>query len=272
MNPFAYEPPAGATLAARLARLSAASKAACLVLLSYAAMALPALPLAALAAAAAGAGILGSGNARRAAGIAIGARGIIVLAGAAAAARGLLPGDGRLFAAETLAASALYGLRLVAVYFLGTLYFASTRASELGEAATRLSRKLTRQLRPPAAGQAGLPGLAGDPGILIGMTLRFLPRGFDRYRLTREAAAARGFAPRDFRLGPMAAVLERFAVSSMRDALLTSRAMEARCYDPARTLPEGRFGAADAAAVVISAAIAMTAAVAATIGARLPGL
>lgn len=246
MNPFSYEPGEGP-----LRTLSAAAKALALAFFAMAAMRLPLLPLSILTAAAA---LLPPLFGARMNGAWRGARSVLLLALAAALARGLLPSDtgaraggGRLFAIETLDESLLYGLRLLAVFFLGSAYFSSTKASELGDSATRTARRFI----PPA--RRG--GLASDPGMLLGMTLAFLPRAFERYRRTREAAAVRGYGSGSVRPVALLAILERFLFGSIKDALAAAHAMELRGYDPERTLPEPSIGLGDVSLATAAAAI-----------------
>ncbi len=260
MNPFSYQHAGGA-----LSRLTATSKTFALALLSVAAMRAPA-----------GAAILlafaGLAGARFSAGALRGARGVLLLAIGAALARGLLPDLGaataveataaaaapgvfRLFDPATLGDSLAYAIRLLAVYFLGCAYYAGTLPWQLGDAATRLARRALRFMRA-AAGKAQPARPAPDPGIYLGLTLAFLPRAFERYRRTREAAALRGYGMADRRPGPLVAVLARFAYASVRDALLTSRAMELRCYDPARTIAPSPWCAADYILVALATLVA----------------
>ena len=264
MNPFSYQHAGGA-----LSRLTATSKTIALALLSVAAMRAPAGAALLLA-------FAGLSGARFSAGALRGARGVLLLAFGAALARGLLPDLGaaglfsagtadaapgafRFFDPATLGDSLAYAIRLLAVYFLGCAYYASTLPWELGDAATRLARRALRFAgivngfgRRSAHGAAPATG-APDPGIYLGLTLAFLPRAFERYRRTREAAALRGYGMADRRPGPLVAVLARFAYASVRDALLTSRAMELRCYDPARTIAPSAWKAPDLLLVALAA-------------------
>jgi len=66
---------------------------------------------------------------------------ILGLAAAAALFRGLAPGDGRIFALESLGPSALYALRLVAVFLFARVFYVSTRVSRLGDSLTRVFRR-----------------------------------------------------------------------------------------------------------------------------------
>jgi energy-coupling factor transporter transmembrane protein EcfT len=267
MNPFSYQHAGGA-----LSRLTATSKTIALALLSVAAMRAPAGAALLLA-------FAGLSGARFSAGALRGARGVLLLAIGAALARGLLPDLGaataveataaaaapgvfRLFDPATLGDSLAYAIRLLAVYFLGCAYYAGTLPWQLGDAATRLARRALRFAgivngfgRRSAHGAAPATG-APDPGIYLGLTLAFLPRAFERYRRTREAAALRGYGMADRRPGPLVAVLARFAYASVRDALLTSRAMELRCYDPARTIAPSPWCAADYILVALATLVA----------------
>lgn len=253
MNPFAYEP-----LNSPLARLGAPSKAFFLACASMAAMrfGLPAL-IALL-----GAGIfllaafrIGTSGMGRPA-LALG-----VLVAFSALVRGLLPGDGRIFAAETLGASALYAARLAAVFVFARLYYASTKAAELGDYLSLAARKARSWFGGKKRIEADSPASdspAADPGMMLSLSLLFLPRVFEHYRNVREAAEIRGYGLRRRSMSGAMAMLQTFLYVSVRGALRTALAMELRGYSPSRTIIAPALKAADAA--VAAAGLALLAA------------
>lgn len=176
-----------------------------------------------------------------------------------------------------------YGARLATVYLLAELFFRSTPPKELGDWATASLRRLFRPLfgrvevvgdgrgpgvdaatrghgaaedrrGPGAAPRRGLP----DPGLYLSLAVDFLPRTFESYRRTREAAAVRGYGSRAGRrslrrfAAASGAILASFMESSLRSALRTARALEARCYSPDRSLAARPFGVGDAALILVS--------------------
>lgn len=255
MNPFAYEP-----LDSPLARLGAPSKAIFLICASTSAMrfGLPAL-IALL-----GAGILliaafrvGTAGMGRPA-LALGA-----IVAFSALVRGMFPGDGRIFAAETLGASALYAARLAAVFVFARLYYASTKATELGDCLSLAARKAKSWFggakrtigNPPAADSPTADSPAADPGMMLSLSLLFLPRVFEHYRSVREAAEIRGYGLKRRSIPGAMAMLQTFLYVSVRGALRTAQAMELRGYSPSRTIPAPMFKPADAAAAAAGLAL-----------------
>ncbi|MCE1195553.1 hypothetical protein LWX53_03530, partial [bacterium] len=166
MNPFAYEP-----LDSPLARLDAPSKAFFLICASTAAMrfSLPAL----IALLCAGIFLL-AGLRIGVAGMGRPALALGVLVAFSALVRGMLPGDGRIFAAETLGASALYAARLAAVFVFARLYYASTKAAELGDYLSLAARRLRSWFgggRRAGADSPPADSPAADPGMMLSLSL-----------------------------------------------------------------------------------------------------
>lgn len=194
----------------------------------------------------------------------------------AAIVRGVLPGDGRLFDPATLGPSAYYALRLVAVFLFSRAFYATTRIAEIGDwitAGWRLLRKPLSRIRPSrrsgngtasARGSVASPAgtgdaietnmhedsahhadIADDPGILITLTLLFLPRIFDLYTRIDEAGEIRGIRLRRRNVLRSLGMLQQLVFAGMRQAYRTSMAMEIRGYSPYRALRLRPFNAAD---------------------------
>lgn len=244
LNPFAIQ-----SLKGPLPGLSALSKAFFLACISIAAMNLS-LPLLAVLLTL----FLASGQAmglklKDAAGAGL-SLGILMLF--TSLARGIFPADGRLFAPESLAPSALYALRLALIFACARIFYASTRVSQLGDFLTVL-------VRPVLAGKGSVtPGknphtektgksqaLAADPGMMLSLALVFVPRAFENFKKLREAALARGYGRGKTRFGSSLALLYTFIFSSIKSSLRTAEAMEARAYSPRRTIVLPGFSLAD---------------------------
>jgi len=236
MNPFAFEP-----LDSPLARVSAVSKGIFLVCVSTAAMRFGLVPLSILA----GGGIFLMTAMRiplRGMGKAAAAIGWLALF--SAMVRGILPGNGRLFAPETLPESALYSARLAAVFVFARLYYVSTKASELGDYLSLGARRIAGLF----GRGAGRPRILRDPGMLLSLSLLFLPRVFENYRRVKDAAELRGYGLRRDRLATTLPMLQTFIFTSIKGALSTAKAMELRSYSEARTISARRsISPADAA-------------------------
>ena len=173
-------------------------------------------------------------------------------------ARGIFPADGRLFAPESLAPSALYALRLVLIFACARLFYASTRVSQLGDFLTILIRLLLTRKGSVARGKetdteedGKNPSLAADPGMMLSLALVFVPRAFENFKKLREAALVRGYRKGKARLGSSLALLSAFIFSSIKSSLRTAEAMEARAYNPGRTIILPRFSPADLALTCI---------------------
>lgn len=136
----------------------------------------------------------------------------------------------------------LYALRLLAVFTLSEAFFRSTTQAEIAAALSALVRR--------GLGRKGL-----DPGLYLSLALGFIPRCFAAYAAAREAAEARGYAGGRgrVRFRALLALLGSFTARSLGAALATTEALEARDYDPARTLFTLPFRRADA--VVLGAGI-----------------
>ncbi len=236
MNPFSYRPPAGLTTGAgsgQAGMQGTGTKLICLVLGSTSAsICLPGLLVPMALAMFALLFRLGE----KPADIARGARFLIPMGILILALKLLAPGDGRIFAPEELIPALVYLGRLFVVFLLAQAFFRSTSVADLGATVTRVTRLLPLWRK----------GKAPDPGLYIGLAAGFLPKSFDRYDKVREAAVARGFGARRPKAGSLLCLMETVIFSSIKSAVGTAGALEARCYSPARTLPAARRGRADA--------------------------
>jgi energy-coupling factor transporter transmembrane protein EcfT len=189
-------------------------------------------------------------------------RGLFILLAFSALARGLSPGDGRIFAWESLSPSALYALRLGTIFIVARLFYTSTRVSELGDYFSVAYRLLRGYKVAPAShaapghdeGAAASPrspkadrssSLAADPGMMLTLSLVFIPRTFENYRRIREAAECRGFGVRKKRLFSGLELLQALLFSSIKNSLKTAEAMEARAYSPERRIIVSDLRSAD---------------------------
>ena len=155
---------------------------------------------------------------------------ILGISAAAALLKGLIPGDGRIFAVETLGPSAMYAARLAAAYFYAQTFYLSTRIAQLGDLLTGLFRKLVSK----AAMEDSSP--LKDPGLIVTLTLLFLPRVFDDFIRVREAAALRGYGAGKKSIGRGLAILTTTILVAVKGGLKTAKALEARAYSSSRTL------------------------------------
>lgn len=231
-------------------RLHPLSKLAALLAFSVAATAsrgawLPPLALAGLGAlASAGAFRPGLREGLRA--LARDARFLLPLGLFVAAFRVIDPWGPALLKLEELAPALLYVGRLAAVFAFAEAFFRSTSAEELSAAATSLARRLSRREDL-------------DPGLYLSLAINFIPRCFEAYERSREAALARGYGGRRGRrprLASSLAVLEAFVAGSVRAALATAEALESRGYSPGRVVAVRPFRPVDACLVLAAAGLA----------------
>lgn len=233
--PFRFEPRGGF-----LQSLHPLAKLAALLALSGALMAAPAAVLAAavlllsFALASAGYGVRDAAAAVRFVGF------VAVFAGVAVLVDPAVP---YWLDPSKAPAAGLYVLRLLSVYLLAETFFRTTPTGPLGDAATALSRSVLRRAD-------------ADPGLYVALTADFLPRVFEAYARVRDAAAARGFGFKRPRLSLVVDLLEAFVASNLRAAVRTARALEARCYHPARSVFPPRFRARDGLVLAAAAACA----------------
>jgi len=265
VNPFAFEPQGSP-----LAGISALAKGTFLLCVSIAAMKYRLVPLSILACA----GIL----IQCAGGISFQGMGktslfILYLSLFSAIVRGILPGEGRFFAIETLPDSALYSFRLASVFIYARLYYVSTKTAALGEFLTNASRKILRflgsapqktpVLRTQPEGShtnvAREAGILSDPGMLLSLSLLFLPRAFENYMRVRDAAVLRGFGASRKKILHVLPMLQTFIFMSIKGALLTARAMELRGYSSGRTLDSEKFTGVDFAIVCMGLSLLLIA-------------
>jgi energy-coupling factor transporter transmembrane protein EcfT len=164
---------------------------------------------------------------------------ILGLSAAAALFRGIAPGDGRIFASETLIPSFLYALRLAAIYLYARVFYAGTRVSRLGDSLTLAFRKAV----PSAKAEGG--SILYDPGLLVTLTLLFLPRVFDDLIRVREAAALRCYDLGRKNPQRELAMLGTIVLVAVKDGLRTAGALEARGYTSLRTVETQRWNLAD---------------------------
>ena len=232
-------------------RLHPLSKLAALLALSLAVSAAAGATLPAVALCASGAlasaGSFRNGLAEGLRGLARDARFLAPLAVFVALFRVLDPWGERLLQPAELPGAALYMLRMVLLFALAEAYFRSTTSEELASAASAAARRVTRR------GDI-------DPGIYLSLAVGFIPRCFEAYGRSREAALVRGFGGRRGRrpsLRSSLLVLESFVVGCVKAAIATAEALEARGYTPSRSLPERRLRAADAALAAASGGIAL---------------
>jgi energy-coupling factor transporter transmembrane protein EcfT len=118
----------------------------------------------------------------------------------------MLGGDGADPAALALG-SATYGLKLFAAFLAGRLFYASTRMSELRDAATRIVRLIPFLRR-------------FDIGLSLSLVLGNVPLIFEEWRDSLEAARSRGLSRR-----PGIAAQARFLAAFLRRLMLRAIAI-----------------------------------------------
>jgi len=136
---------------------------------------------------------------------------------------------------KVLGGSALYCARLLAAFLVGRLFYASTSAGELREAATRICRRL------PFLGRF-------DLGLGLALILGFIPLIFEEWGSSLEAARSRGLARRP-RLSGQASFLAAFLRRLMLRAVAVPEALRARGWSPERGLVPLHWRLGDSIAV-----------------------
>jgi energy-coupling factor transporter transmembrane protein EcfT len=141
---------------------------------------------------------------------------------------------------EALAAgSAAYCLRLLAAFLSGRLFYASTRPSELRDAATRIARRIPFLRR-------------FDLGLGLSLVLGYIPLIFDEWRASSEAAASRGL-PRRPGIGGRSRFIAAFLRRLMLHAVALPEALVARGWSAERGLAPSTWRRRDSLALLASA-------------------
>jgi energy-coupling factor transporter transmembrane protein EcfT len=138
---------------------------------------------------------------------------------------------------EALPGALAYMGRLALVFIASEAFFKTTNLDRLADAITGLTRRI---------------GLKGDPGFYIGLAASFLPRLMAQAEAALEAARARGLGRR-LSLRAMRAIVGAILVRAINGAFDRVSALEARAYDPGRTLRLCPFGPADIVAMGLPA-------------------
>ncbi len=107
-----------------------------------------------------------------------------------------------------------YGIRLLAAFLVCRLFYASTRISELRDAATRITRRIPVLRR-------------FDIGLILSMVLGFIPQIFDEWSASLEAVRSRGM-PRHPGISKQALFIGSFLRRLMLRAATTPEALSAR--------------------------------------------
>jgi len=140
----------------------------------------------------------------------------------------------------------ILGLRLLAGYLGGRLYYATTSVSQTRDAATRIARRL--------------PGLSRfDLGFVFSLILGFIPLIIEEWKLSTEAAKARAYGRRSGMRASgllIAAYLRRL----MLRAVAAPEALAARGWDGHRRVEPALWGWAERVACGLCLAILILAA------------
>jgi energy-coupling factor transporter transmembrane protein EcfT len=143
------------------------------------------------------------------------------------------------FSAKELLPASLYVADLAILFLLAEIFFRTTRIRQLGAAVSAFFRALLRR------GDV-------DPGLYLGLAVEFIPRVFTVFRECEEAAMARGYGRRRSRRSAYVSLVIAYLRLSIKKALWTADALEARCYRPDRSLEKQGLGVNDLIALVAS--------------------
>jgi energy-coupling factor transporter transmembrane protein EcfT len=134
----------------------------------------------------------------------------------------------------------IYGLKLLAAFLAGRLFYASTRMSELRDAATRIVRMIPFLRR-------------FDIGLSLSLVLGNVPLIFEEWRDSLEAARSRGLSRR-----PVIALQARFLAAFLRRLMLRAiaipQALAARGWSKDRHLTPASWETRDRLAMLVCCA------------------
>jgi energy-coupling factor transporter transmembrane protein EcfT len=163
---------------------------------------------------------------------------VLVFALGAAMLR-LLAWDGESSAATSLVVeSAVYGMKLLAAFLLGRLFYASTSQGELRDAATRIARHIPFLRR-------------FDVGLSLSLVLGYIPLIFAEWRDSLEAARSRGM-PRRPSIAQLTLFLAAFMRRLMMRAVAVPHALTARGWSRDRGLAASRWKLRDTVVATLS--------------------
>ncbi len=155
-------------------------------------------------------------------------------------ARILLPGDGRIFAHSAAPQALMDMARLLVAFVHAEVFYKTTELSALSDAVSGLWRKLSRRKE-------------ADPGIYAGIALLSLPRALSRIGQVLDAARSRGYGAKAPPFRSLASLASAMTRTCLDDAFRRLDALDARSYDPGRTLRTSAWGAVEAACAGIPA-------------------
>lgn len=153
------------------------------------------------------------------------------------------PGGQSLFRFQELPPTALYLARLAVVFAFAETFFRSTSAAELASATSCAVRAVLRRRDI-------------DPGLYLSLAVSFIPRCLEAWERSREAAVVRGYGGWRTPFRSTLLLLESFVANSIRNALTTADALQARGYAPSRSFAPMGFGLVDGVVLVSALAVA----------------
>jgi energy-coupling factor transporter transmembrane protein EcfT len=134
----------------------------------------------------------------------------------------------------------IYGLKLLAAFLAGRLFYASTRMSELRDAATRIVRMIPFLRR-------------FDIGLSLSLVLGNVPLIFEEWRDSLEAARSRGLSRRPV-IALQARLLAAFLRRLMLRAIAIPQALAARGWSKDRHLTPASWKTRDRLAMLVCCA------------------
>jgi energy-coupling factor transporter transmembrane protein EcfT len=149
--------------------------------------------------------------------------------------------EGSLAEEAALTGSAIYGLKLLAAFLAGRLFYASTRPSELRDAATRIARRIPILRR-------------FDIGLGLSLILGYIPLIFDEWRGSLEAARSRALPSRPG-IVQQSRLLIAFLRRLMLRAVILPEALSARGWSISRGVAQSTWRVRDSVSLMLSIAI-----------------
>ena len=136
-----------------------------------------------------------------------------------------------------------YGARLLAAFLLGRLFYASTTASELRDATTRIVRRVPFIRR-------------FDIGLILSLVILFIPLIFEEWKNSLEAARSRGM-PRRPGISKQGIFLAAFLRRLMSRVILIPEALTARGWTRDRGITPSHLKTRDYVTMIICGGLAI---------------
>ena len=134
---------------------------------------------------------------------------------------------------NALVQTSIYMFRLVIIFLQAETFFRTTSPRDLGTSLTHLIRKTLRRKNI-------------DPGLFLALSISYIPKTFEAWKRSSNAALMRGFRFSGIRgFTATMELLSSFISNAIRFAARSAKAMESRGYTKKRTIQDFHISLGD---------------------------